>query len=285
MRFADVLRALRGDRLAAAGALILLALIVIAFIAPAIVPYDPQNIARNPSGGVKILEPPGADHWMGTTSLGRDVFSQVMVGTRTALIVGLWAAIVATAFGTILGLMAGYLGNRVDHVISRIVEISYSIPFEPLAIILLALLTPSLTTLVFAISLVAWRQPTRVVRNQALTMRDSAFVKSARVAGASKWWIIGRHIAPLSLPIAFVYVPVGFGNAVLAEAAISFLGFGDPTVISWGGILRQAFESGALDNAWWWVVAPGLCITIATACMFFITRPFEEIVNPRLRRL
>lgn len=285
MRFADVLRALRGDRLAAAGALILLALIVIAFIAPAIVPYDPQNIARNPSGGVKILEPPGADHWMGTTSLGRDVFSQVMVGTRTALIVGLWAAIVATAFGTILGLMAGYLGNRVDHVISRIVEISYSIPFEPLAIILLALLTPSLTTLVFAISLVAWRQPTRVVRNQALTMRDSAFVKSARVAGASKWWIIGRHIAPLSLPIAFVYVPVGFGNAVLAEAAISFLGFGDPTVISWGGILRQAFESGALDNAWWWVVAPGLCITIATACMFFITRPFEEVVNPRLRRL
>lgn len=285
MRFADVLRALRGDRLAAAGALILLGLIVIAFIAPAIVPYDPQNIARNPSGGVKILEPPGADHWMGTTSLGRDVFSQVMVGTRTALIVGLWAAIVATAFGTILGLMAGYLGNRVDHVISRIVEISYSIPFEPLAIILLALLTPSLTTLVFAISLVAWRQPTRVVRNQALTMRDSAFVKSARVAGASKWSIIARHIAPLSLPIAFVYVPVGFGNAVLAEAAISFLGFGDPTVISWGGILRQAFESGALDNAWWWVVAPGLCITIATACMFFITRPFEEVVNPRLRRL
>lgn len=285
MRFADVLRALRGDRLAAAGALILLALVVIAFIAPAIVPYDPQNIARNPTGGVKILEPPGADHWMGTTSLGRDVFSQVMVGTRTALIVGLWAAIVATAFGTILGLMAGYLGNRVDHVISRIVEISYSIPFEPLAIILLALLTPSLTTLVFAISLVAWRQPTRVVRNQALTMRDSAFVKSARVAGASKWSIIARHIAPLSLPIAFVYVPVGFGNAVLAEAAISFLGFGDPTVISWGGILRQAFESGALDNAWWWVVAPGLCITIATACMFFITRPFEEVVNPRLRRL
>lgn len=285
MRFTDVLRALRGDRLAAAGALILLALVVIAFIAPAIVPYDPQNIARNPSGGVKILEPPGADHWMGTTSLGRDVFSQVMVGTRTALIVGLWAAIVATAFGTILGLMAGYLGNRVDHVISRIVEISYSIPFEPLAIILLALLTPSLTTLVFAISLVAWRQPTRVVRNQALTMRDSAFVKSARVAGASKWSIIARHIAPLSLPIAFVYVPVGFGNAVLAEAAISFLGFGDPTVISWGGILRQAFESGALDNAWWWVVAPGLCITIATACMFFITRPFEEVVNPRLRRL
>lgn len=285
MRFADVLRALRRDRLAATGALILLGLVVIAFVAPAIVPYDPQNIARNASGGVKILEPPGADHWMGTTSLGRDVFSQVMVGTRTALIVGLWAAIVATAFGTILGLMAGYLGSRVDHVISRIVEISYSIPFEPLAIILLALLTPSLTTLVFAISLVAWRQPTRVVRNQALTMRDSAFVKSARVAGASKWWIIARHIAPLSLPIAFVYVPVGFGNAVLAEAAISFLGFGDPTVISWGGILRQAFESGALDNAWWWVVAPGLCITIATACMFFITRPFEEVVNPRLRRL
>lgn len=285
MKFADVLAALRRDRLAATGAVILFALIVIAFVGPSVVPYDPESIARNEGGGVRILQPPGAGHWLGTTALGRDVFSQVLVGTRTALIVGLWAAIVATAIGTILGLMAGYLGTRVDHVISRIVEISYSIPFEPLAIILLALLTPSLTTLIFVISLVAWRQPTRVVRNQALTMRDSAFVKAARVAGASKGWIIARHIAPLCLPIAFVYVPVGFGNAVLAEAAISFLGFGDPSVISWGGILRSAFENGALDNAWWWIVAPGLCITVATAAMFFVTRPFEEIVNPRLRRL
>jgi peptide/nickel transport system permease protein len=283
MRLADIMAALRRDRLASGAAIVLMGLIIIAVIAPSIAPYDPQAITRDSSGAVQILKPPSSGHWLGTTSLGRDVFSQILVGTRTALIVGLWAALVATAIGTILGLMAGYLGTRADHIISRIVEVSYSLPFEPLAIILLALLGPSLTTMVFAISLVAWRQPTRVVRNQALTMRDSSFVKAARVAGASRPWIIMRHIAPLCLPVAFVYVPIGFGNAILAEAAISFLGFGDPTVISWGGILRNAFESGALDRGWWWVVAPGLCITFGTACMFFVTRPFEEVVNPRLR--
>jgi peptide/nickel transport system permease protein len=284
MKLADVWSALRHDSLAMFGGLMMVIFIVVAVIGPSITPYDPDEIIRDDNGAVKLLVAPNSDHWFGTTALGRDVFSQVLVGTRTALVVGLWAAVVATAIGTMLGLIAGYFGTTADHIISRLVEITYSIPFEPLAIILLALINPSILTLVLAISLVAWRQPTRVVRNQVLTMRNSAFVKSARVAGASRMWIVLRHIAPLILPVAFVYIPVGFGHAILAEASISFLGFGDPDSISWGGVLRNAFESGAFDRGWWWIVTPGAFITVATASMFFITRPFEEVVNPRLRR-
>jgi peptide/nickel transport system permease protein len=105
------------------------------------------------------------------------------------------------------------------------------------------------------------------------------------VAGGKTWWIIAKHLAPLTFPLAFVYIPVAFGNAVLAEASISFLGFGDPNSTSWGTILRKAFDGGAMDLAWWWMVFPGLLITVVTAAVFFMTRPFEEVLNPRLARV
>ena len=276
-------QATRRDPSAMAGLFILALLTFMAIFGPTLAPYGGSEIVRDESGRVMVLQPPSGQFWFGTTANGRDVFSQMLYGARPVLLVGLICALVPTAVGYLLGLMAGYLRGGVDTVISRVVEIFYSIPSDPFAIVLLVLLQPTLFTLILAISLTYWRRPTRVVRNYVLTLTGSSFIKSARVAGASSTWIMLRHLAPLSLPLAFVYVPIGFANAVLAEASLSFLGFGDPHLVSWGGLMRDAFNGGALYEGWWWIVAPGIAITLTAVAMFLVTRPFEEVIDPRLR--
>ena len=265
--------------------LVLVAFIAISFFGPQLAPYDPTEILRDSDGAALVLTPPSWDHPFGTTDLARDVFSQILIGARPVLIVGFWAALLPTVVGLFLGVLAGYKSGAFDTVISRLVEIAYALPFEPVAIVLISLISPSRWTLILAITLLYWRRPTRVIRNQVLTLRDAAFIKSAKVAGASSWRIMSRHLVPLILPLAFVYIPVAFGNAILAEASISFLGFGDPHSQSWGTILRKAFDGGALDLGWWWVIMPGLAITLVTSSMFFLTRPFEEVLNPRLAKV
>jgi peptide/nickel transport system permease protein len=277
-----VLRALGRDGFAIAALLFLVLLVLVAIFAEAIAPYGGSEILRDESGAVLVLLPPSAEHWFGTSAFGRDVFSQMVFGTRPVLLVGIAAAVIPTAVGYTLGLMAGYMRGGVDTVISRSVEVWYAIPSEPFAIVLLVILQPSLITLILAISLTYWRRPTRVVRNHVLTLGESGFIRSARVAGASTRWIIWRHLVPLSLPLAFVYIPIGFANAVLAEASLSFLGFGDPTLVSWGGIMRDAFVGGALTQGWWWIVTPGIAITLTALAIFLVSRPIEEVVDPRL---
>ena len=220
---------------------------------------------------------------LGTSAFGRDILSQMIYGTRPVLIVGFVCAIIPTALGYVLGLLAGYLRGGVDMLISRTVEVWYAIPSDPFAIVLLVILEPSLATLILAISLTYWLRPIRPVRNQVLTLSESPFIKSARVAGASSGWIITRHLVPLTLPLGFVYIPIGFVNAVLGEAALSFLGFGDPQLVSWGGIMRDAFSGGALQTGWWWIVWPGLAITLTAVSIFLVARPIEEVIDPRLK--
>lgn len=279
-----VARAVRRDPFAVVALGFLTVLVAVALFGPMFAPYEGREVVRDATGSVAVLRPPSRQFPFGTTALGRDVLSQMIYGARPVLIVGLAAAIIPTTVGYALGLTAGYLRGGVDSLISRTVEVWYAIPSEPFAIVLLVILQPSLATLVLAISLTYWRRPTRVVRNQVMTLSDYPFIKSARVAGGSSWWIISRHLVPLSLPLAFVYVPIGFANAVLAEASLSFLGFGDPTLVSWGGIMRDAFIGGALSDAWWWIVVPGLGITLTALSIFLLTRPIEEVIDPRLER-
>lgn len=281
--FRRVLAAIRRDPWAMVGLTFLLSLVVVAVFGPAFSPYEGAEIVRDESGRVQVLVPPSAEHWLGTSAFGRDILSQMIHGTRPVMLVGFACALIPTAFGYLLGLMAGYLRGGVDMLISRTVEVWYAIPSDPFAIVLLVILQPSLGTLILAISLTYWRRPTRVVRNQVLTLSQSGFIKSARVAGASSRWIILRHLVPLTLPLAFVYIPIGFANAVLAEASLSFLGFGDPQLVSWGGIMRDAFNGGALQDGWWWIVSPGLAITFTAISIFLVTRPIEEVIDPRLK--
>lgn len=277
------LAVIRQDRLAAAGLGVLVFFALVGVFAPWLASHDPAEILELPDGRVAFLQPPSKQFWFGTTNLGRDIFSQMVMGTRVALTVGLLAAFLVTTVGTIVGLVAGYYGGWVDDVLMRTVDVAYALPFEPFIIVLVGVLGPSVWNVIFAITIIAWRSPARVVRAQVLSLVQRPYVKAARVAGAGNARILARHVAPNILPLSFLYVAITAGWAIAAEASVSFLGFGDPRVISWGQILHTAFLTGSIRVAWWWVVPPGVAIMMVVLALYFLSRAYEKIANPRLR--
>lgn len=278
-----VLRAILTDKLALFGLTVLLIYTIMAAFAPAIAPYDPKEILTDPQTGVTAkFIPPSSEYLFGTNNLARDIFSQVVFGSRVALIVGFVSALAVTFIGTNVGLLAGYFGGRTDAFLMRVVDVAYAIPFEPFAILLVALLNPSITNLILAMAIIMWRAPARVVRAQALSLSKRPYVKAARAAGASNLRILYLHIAPNIFPVALLYIPITVGWAIIAEASLSFLGFGDPRMVSWGGILQTAFTSGAMRIAWWWTLAPGISIVLVVISVFFISRALEPLTNPTL---
>lgn len=277
-------RILRRDSLALGSVIVLLLFLLLALLGSKLAPYGPGDMVRDGSGNLLSLQPPTWSHPLGTTDLGNDVLSQLMVGARVAVTVGFVAALVVTLIGMMVGLLSGYYGGWVDEGLMRIVDIAYSLPFEPVAITILALVSPSYWSIILAVSLLMWRAPARVIRTQVMDLVHQPYVKAARVAGASDLRILLQHIAPNVLTVGFVYVATSFGNAVLAEATVTFLGFGDPTSVSWGSMLQRAYAAGAIRQAWWWVLPPGLCIALLVSGIFFLTRAYDEVVNPRLRR-
>lgn len=272
------------DRLALVGVCLLTFFILVAIFAPVIAPYDPNVIHRNEEGAMKRLEPPSREHFFGTTNRGRDIFSQVVMGTRVALFVGLLAAFFVTVVGSIIGLISGYYGGWIDTFFMRLVDISYAIPFIPFVIILVTLLRPSLMNIVLAILIVSWRTIARILRSQVLSVKERPYVKAARVAGATNFRIIFLYILPNVLPLALLEMTLRMAQAILAESTISFLGFGDPSVTSWGQILEQAFMAGAMRDALWWVLPPGFAIALLIVSVFYSSRVLEVIANPQLRR-
>lgn len=272
------------NKMALTGLLILLLFFVIAIFAPFIVTHDATAMNRLESGRPARLQPPSTTFLFGTTDLGRDVFSQIVMGTRVALLVGFLTALIVTFIGTNIGLISGYYGGWIDNLLMRFVDILYSIPFIPFVIVLVSLLKPSLWNIILAIALLTWRSVTRIVRSQVLSLVQRPYVKAARVAGASDFRIIFVHIAPNVLPLAFLEMAFMIGWAIIAESSVSFIGFGDPALISWGQILHASFLSGAVRTAWWWVIPPGLAIVVLVTSVFMITTGLEDVNNPRLRR-
>lgn len=278
-----VFRALLADRLATVGVAIFGLFLVVAILADVIAPYGPREVVNDPvTGTPAFFSSPSTRHLFGTTNLARDVFSQVIYGSRVAISVGFVSAIVVTLVGSSVGLLAGYLGGRVDNFLMRLVDMAYSIPFEPFAVLLVGLLQPNIINLILAMALLMWRSPARVIRAEVLSLAQRPFVKAAKVAGASDFRIMYRHIAPNILPIVLLYIPITVGWAIIAEASVSFLGFGDPRLISWGGMLQLAFTSGATRLAWWWTLAPGISIVLLVISVFFISRALESLANPTL---
>ncbi len=232
---------------------------------------------------INELSPPTRDHLFGTTHLGRDIWSQVMYGSRTALIVGIVTALLVNIIGVVIGLVSGYFRGRVDNILMRIVDIMYGLPLEPFAIILVLIFRPSLWIIILAIGLLTWRTNARIIRSQVLSLVERPFIKAARVAGAGDLRIILVHIAPNILPLAFLQLAVAIGYAITAEATLSFLGLGPPRLYSWGTILHAARLSGAWRTAWWWIIPPGVFISLTVVSVFLISRSLEVLTNPRLR--
>lgn len=279
----DMVKALKKDKVGMTGLGIFIFFIVIAILSPMISPYDPMELNFDQDGNLKRLEPPSREHLFGTTRMGRDVFSQMIIGSRIALIVGVLSALCVVFIGTNIGLISGYFGGKIDNFIMRIVDIIYGIPFLPFALILVAILGPGIKNIILAIVLITWRNTARVIRSQVLTIKSKAFIEAARISGASDFRIIYKHIAPNVIPLSMVYVSLSMGSAIMTEASLSFLGYGDPTLPSWGKVLYSCYSSQAMFIAWWWMIPPGIAIILLVLSGFLMARTFEEIANPRLK--
>ena len=273
----------RGEKLSIAGLIIVGIFLVLAVIGPSIVPYEPYEEIVDEMGLVPDDKTPSREHWFGVTRFGYDVFSQTIVSARTAIIVGLISAVMVVFVGANLGLIAGYYGGWIDEIIMRITDIAYGIPFLPMAIVLMTLLGRGVSNVIIVVVALFWRTTTRVIRAQVLTIKERPFIDAARVAGAGNLRIIYQHIAPNVLPMAFLYVALAVGWAVIAEASISFLGFGDPDSVSWGQMIHYVFAAQMFRQAWWWFLPPGLCIVFLVMATFWIGLAYEKVVNPRLK--
>lgn len=240
-------------------------------------PHDPS------ASSVDVLEGPSGDHFLGTTEVGADVFSQLLVGARVSIVVGFTAALISGFIGAAVGLIGGYFGGWADRVIDAFENWFLVLPQLPLMVVLARLLDPSLTVLIVVIALTSWAGTGRVVRAQVLTLKQRAYVERARALGASDWYIIRRHVLPNAVPLIFASTVLIVAVAILAEAALAFLGLGDPTSISWGTMIENGFEAGAPSaGAWWYVVPPGLCITLLVFAIGLIGYRYEQRANPRL---
>jgi ABC-type dipeptide/oligopeptide/nickel transport system permease subunit len=231
------------------------------------------------------FSPPSPKYLLGTDDVGRDILTLIMYGGRISLLIGFLAAFFSGGIGTIIGLTAGYFGGWKEDILMRITDIVLVIPGLPLMLVLAAILGTSFWNIIFVISITGWTATARIVRAQVLSLKERAFIESSKAIGASDLRIIGVHLLPNVFPIILAQMVLGIGGAILSEASLSFLGLGDPLSISWGMILHWAFSSGALSsNYWWWIIPPGICITLVALGFTFVGYAFDQIVNPRIRR-
>jgi peptide/nickel transport system permease protein len=272
------------DPYAVVGAVIYVIFVVAAIFEGWLTQYDPTEILFTDDGQLAASLPPSAEHWLGTTNLGRDIFAQLVMGIRPSLFVGLTAAAGVASLGTIVGVVAGYFGGVVDIVLMRLTDVVLGMPFLPFVIVLAALLGPSLHNVVFSVVILLWPNAARIIRAQLLTLMQRQFIEAARVTGASHFRIILVHILPNVLPLSLLYGSISVGWAILTQASVSFLGFGDQDTISWGFMLQDAYASQALSQGQYnWFVPPGLCIVFVVAAGFFLSRGYENLIFPKLR--
>jgi len=275
-------RALTRNRLGVVGSVMLALAILTAVLAPWIAPYDPE--ASTEVSIEDIYARPTAAHWLGTDDGGKDVFSAFIYGSRVSLIVGFAASLISMIIGGIVGLVAGFYGGRLGNLLMRLTDIFLVIPDLPLMIVIVAIVGPSLWNIILVIGLLGWTGTARIVRAQALSLRERQFVTRARAIGAGNLHILRRHILPLVLPLMVANTVLVISLSILSESTLSFLGLGDPTTLSWGGMLNFAFTRGAISaGAWWALVAPGLGIVWVVLSCTLVGNTLEEAFNPRLQ--
>ncbi len=279
---ADAWRSLRRDKLAMISLVVLVAFGVLAIITPWISDRDAiraVNTADNPTWAH-----PSGSFLLGTDYLGRSVALQILWGARVSLFVGLMATLLTIVIGTVVGVVAGFFGGWTDAILMRITDWFLVIPFLPLAIVLASVLSRSLWTIVFVIGITSWPFTARLLRSQVLSVRQRLYVDRARALGAGRTQIIGRHILPNVTPLILASTTLTVPIAILTETTLSFLGLGDPTEVSWGVILNEAREKGAVGrNAWWYYLPPGVAIVLVVLSFTLLGRALESVLDPRLR--
>ncbi len=266
------------NRLGILGGAMVASLLFMAIAAPWLAPYDPAERVGLP------FQSPSSEHLLGTNDVGQDLLSELIFGARVSLTVGIVAAVVALILGTTVGVLAGYYPKRLGRILMQGVDVLLILPFLPLLIVLAAYLGRSLLNTIVVIGVLIWAGPSRVIRSQVLSLRSREYVLAARTMGAPDRWAILRHVLPRTALLATGAFVRAVSTAILLEAALSFLGLGDPLQKSWGSILFWAQARGAfLTPAWkWWVLPPGLMIMAASLGFALIAFAMEERINPRL---
>jgi peptide/nickel transport system permease protein len=277
-------RIIRANRLGRFGAVVLSVFVVIGILAPWIAPHEPWEMLYDVQGRIAALRPPSREFPLGTTHFGYDILSQLVAATQTTLVIGLVSGVMSIAIGANIGLLAGYYGGRIDEVLMRLTDIVYGMPFLPFIIVLISLFGRSIWFVIIAIVVIIWRTSARVIRAQTMAITRRQYVQAAKARGCSDLRIIYRHVMPNILPLLLLYTAFNIAWSILTEAGASFLGFGDPEQITWGGMLYELWVSGKTRVAWWWFAAPSLCIVLLVTSLVFISRAYEEVANPRLQQ-
>ncbi|MHC1687905.1 MAG: ABC transporter permease [Methanothrix sp.] len=244
--------------------------LIVAVFAGAVAPYDPW-LRFSP------FMPPGFAHPLGTNDLGNDILSELIFGTRVSLIVGFGAAFMATIIGTVVGLLSGYFRGLADELLMGLTDVFLMIPQIPLIIVLAAFLRPSFWMTALLMGCLWWTSTARVVRSRTLQVREMSYVESATSLGFSHPHIIFTDVLPNILHVIMPKFLLAIASALIAEASISFLGLGDPTMKSWGMMINFAFTRGGFINGyWWWYLPPGLCITLFVLSVVLMGSSLED---------
>jgi peptide/nickel transport system permease protein len=247
-----------------------------ALLAPLLAPFDPDAIDL----GAGRLLPPSSSNWLGTDVLGRDLLSRMLYGGRISLLIGALAVGIAVTLGTAIGAVAGYVGGWLDTVLMRTVDVFLSLPRLVLLITVMALFPPSVPLIVLLLGLTGWMGVSRLVRGQVLSVREREYVQAARALGFGPGKILGRHILPNVATPIIVAATLGIGNAILAEAALSYLGLGvQPPVSSWGSIIQSGADR--LIDAWWITTFPGLAIAFTVMSFNLVGDGLRDALDPR----
>lgn len=269
-------KSIEGNRALKIGLALLAVMFLIALFAPFLEPYGPKKLSDD------VLVAPCRAHWLGTDDLGRDVFSMLIAGSRVSLSVGIIAAAITGVIGVIFGAVAGYFGGLVDKIMNEIINIFMMLPSFFLVLIIVALFGSSMLNVMIVIGLTSWPSNARLMRAQAMSLRERTFVRSAEAIGESRLSIIFRYIIPNGIFPVIANTTMNIGGAILTEASLSFLGLGDPNVVSWGQMINQG--RGYILTGWWVAAFAGLAILLVVLIFYLIGDGITAQMNPKTRR-
>ncbi|MEI5101263.1 ABC transporter permease [Streptomyces sp. PmtG] len=273
-------RAFRTHRAGLLGLAVLVLISLAAVFAPLLVGSGADSVTRAPGDA---MESPSSEFPLGTDQFGRDLLALLVYGARISLTIGLLAAFLSVAIGTVVGITAGHYRGWYGTVMMRVTDWFLVMPTLVLAIALAVVMSGSLSTIILAIGVTTWPTTARLVRAQTLAVESRPYIERARALGGGHIHIMLRHVLPNVMPLVLAQTTLVISSAILTEATLAFLGLGDPTAVSWGGLLQDAREAGAVSAGdWWYLAPPGIAIAVVALAFTLCGRAVESVLNPRL---
>ncbi|HEY4453908.1 MAG TPA: ABC transporter permease [Pseudonocardiaceae bacterium] len=265
------------------GLIILVVVGLLAIFAPLLTNADGLDVTK---ANGPLLSGPTSGYLLGTDGNGRSVLLLLWWGARISLFVGLTAALLTVGIGTLVGLIAAHFGGWLSAVLMRVTDFFLVMPSLVLAIALGAVLTHGEVTIVVALALTSWPTSARIVRAQTLTVETRPYIERSRALGAGHWHILGKHVLPAVMPLVLANATLSVASAIIGESTLTFLGLGDPTQTSWGGMLDDAWKTGAVSaSAWWYLLPPGLAIVVVVLAFTLVGRALEAVLSPGMRAM